>query len=117
MDNIYIDHMNIGQQVEVYWPQDEEYYAWKVTKKRKLQAENKVKGSTKSTRYEYFIKYDDGDAEWVDLDSDDLNIRFANKNLYREKRQNLMDEASKLKLHLSLLQRDVLEGIEETHQK
>ncbi|GKY92700.1 hypothetical protein MPSEU_000240200 [Mayamaea pseudoterrestris] len=53
-----------GDCIQVYWPDDQEYYAAKI-----------VKQEAGSARF--FIKYDDGQEEWIDLASATFRISDA----------------------------------------
>ncbi len=100
------DH--IGKRVEVFWPDDEEFYAGRVTNKRKLATARGKKGKKKRPGYEYLIEYDDGEEEWVDLDSDDSNIKFIDKDSCspqkrQEQRNKLTVEVARLKINCRIL--------------
>lgn len=49
----------IGQRVEVYWPDDDTWYAANIVKQRGRQ---------------HFLKYDDGDTEWIDLRKEQVRL-------------------------------------------
>lgn len=59
---------HVGKFVAVYWPDDDVYYRGKITRKRKSGA--------------FFVKYEDGDSEWVDPDTTVFQeLKHKNDNL------------------------------------
>lgn len=106
------DHL--GKRVEVFWPEDEAFYSGKVTKKRKLgggkggvsKRNCSSRGKHKKSGCEYLIKYDDGDEEWIDLNSDDPNIKFVNEHScspQAKKEQKFSNEVRKVKINSKIL--------------
>ena len=51
-ENPLLAQLDMGDRIEVYWKDDDEYYAATVTQQRKAS---------------YFLEYDDGQTEWLDL--------------------------------------------------
>jgi hypothetical protein len=52
---LFYKQIRVGTRVAVYWDGDDEYFQGTVTKERELK------------RKRFFLKYDDGDREWIDL--------------------------------------------------
>ena len=70
------ESFEIGQNVEVYWAEDDEFYPGKVMDRRKKRSYDSFK---------YFIKYDDGDEGWVD--QVDTQIRALSEAMNKKKQQ------------------------------
>ena len=59
---IHSNHVNIGDSIELYWADDDEWYQAKVMKKKQA-------SST------YFIQYSiDGQSEWIDLSTESFHL-------------------------------------------
>lgn len=71
----------IGQNVEVYWAEDEEFYPGKVMDRRKKRNNNSVK---------YFIKYDDGDEGWVDEAESEIRVLSEAMNKKKQQKRKLL---------------------------
>mmetsp|Transcript_35474 Transcript_35474/g.50291 ORF Transcript_35474/g.50291 Transcript_35474/m.50291 type:complete len:424 (+) Transcript_35474:1404-2675(+) len=78
LENEQIQHQEkhcqvcVGSRVSIYWAEDDEYYDGFVTR---------VRGTNEKT---HFVKYDDGDEEWVDLSTERIKIWY-NKKLSKPK--------------------------------
>lgn len=57
--NPLLSKLKIGDQIEVYWKDDDEYYAAKVTQQHQAS---------------YFLEYEDGQTEWLDLAQETFRI-------------------------------------------
>jgi hypothetical protein len=74
-----LEQIQVGTRVAVYWGGDDEYFSGTVTKERD-------KDSTKRKRF--FLKYDDGDREWIDFSRHKFRV------LTDKKKKTLSDEVA-----------------------
>jgi len=58
----------VGTRIEVYWPDDDAYYAGTVAKRRRVDSSS------------HFLEYDDGTCEWVDLGAEQYRLLKQNTN-------------------------------------
>lgn len=73
--------LKMGDRIEVYWRDDDEYYAATVTQQRKAS---------------YFLEYDDGQTEWLDLAQETFRAipnRSSNRRHIREEEDDEEEEA------------------------
>ena len=59
-DNSEVMLIDVGTRVEVYWPDDDCYYAGVVTKRR-------LPKNGKEIKKPFFLIYDDNESEWIDF--------------------------------------------------
>jgi DNA mismatch repair protein MSH6 len=55
--------VSLGDRIAVYWPDDDEYYNATVTKQRSNPNANPNNGNQSN----FYLEYDDGQCEWIDL--------------------------------------------------
>jgi hypothetical protein len=72
--NPEIAKIQLGGRIEVFWADDDEFYAAKVSKKRDAST--------------FYLEYEDGQAEWIDLATE--TFRFPKENM--KKRQRIQED-------------------------
>lgn len=86
--NPLLSKLAIGSLIEVYWPDDETYYGAKVIKKRDGSAAPRS----------YYVEYDDGQCEWVDLGTE--KFRFTKSTKRRRIQQQSDDDEGEFEFEI-----------------